>query len=156
MSWANLPWELKERPQWCLAAPPGLYSAKGKEPLSIDPDGRIYMAKSNSPSTWLSWDIAEGWARHLNYHLGYMLHEEDPYTCIDLDVKDVSNSPDKPESWTTREHFEAYASYIRAFDTYTEHSASGKGFHIWVKGKIGKGFRHNGVEVGKKDFIGSF
>lgn len=146
MSWANLPRDLIERPQWCLAAPAGLYSQKGKEPLTVDHTGTIHFAKSNQPSTWLDWENASYWAGQYGYHLGYMLHEDDPFSCIDLDVKDASNEPD-PNKWTTRERYNVYTNAIQAFDSYTEYSASGKGFHIWVRGKIGRGFRHNGIEV---------
>lgn len=146
MSWADIPWELKERAQWCLAAPAGLYSEKGKEPLTVDHTGKLRFAKSNEPSTWVDWETASFWATHYGYHLGYMLNEDDPYTCIDLDVKDATNAPGKPDTWTTREQFDVFVSIINNFESYTERSASGKGFHIWVRGAVGKGFRYRGIE----------
>ncbi len=147
MNWAQIPWELRERPQWCIAAPAGMFSAKGKEPVSLDHNGNLYLADSTSPTTWLEFNAAATYAHNKSWHVGYMLHEEDPYACIDFDVKDAANAPDKPDSWTTREEMETFYSHLRQFDTYTEHSASGKGFHAWVRGKIGRGVRNRGIEV---------
>jgi hypothetical protein len=153
-SWAKLPWELRERAQWCLAAPPGLISPKGKEPLTLSgpshlyiPKAGFYLAKANEPSTWLSFEQAasEAWKR--GWHIGYVLSQDDPFACIDFDIKDPENAPDKPEIWTTREQYEYYLSCIHRFDSYTEQSASGKGFHVWVRGKIGPGARAGGIEV---------
>src|SRR3546814_20953047 len=36
---------------------------------------------------------------------------------------------------------------MQSFDSYTEKSKSGKGFHTWIRGKIGRGYRRDGVEV---------
>lgn len=146
-SWAKLPWELRARPQWCLAAPAGLYSAKGKEPLSFDENGKLAFASTVIPGTWLSFEKAATEAHARGWHIGYMLSEDDPYACIDFDIKDAENAPDKPETHTTREQYEWYLQCIYRFDSYTEHSASRKGFHVWVRGKIGAGVRSNGVEV---------
>jgi len=66
-----------------------------------------------------------------------MLHESDPFACIDLDVKDE----------TTQEHVERFQKIVAAFDSYTERSRSGKGLHVWVEGKIGRGRKRDGVEV---------
>jgi hypothetical protein len=147
MNWLQIPWELRERDQWTIAAPPGMISAKGKEPLTLDDNGRLQLASSTQPGSWMSFEKAATYAHAHGLHVGYMLHEEDPFTCIDFDVKDAANAPDKPESWTTREEMETYYSYLRSFDTYTEWSASGKGFHAWVRGKIGPGVHRRGVEV---------
>lgn len=145
--WDKLPIELRSRPQWLIAAPPGMYSEKGKEPLSIGEDGQLYLAKTTEPSSWLTFDQAAGIAYHNNWHIGYVLNEDDPYACIDFDVKDAENSPDKPHLWTTREQYEFYQQCIYRFDSYTERSAGGKGFHVWVRGKIGRGARSGGIEV---------
>jgi hypothetical protein len=147
MNWAQIPWDLRERDQWCVAAGPGMFSEKGKEPLGVREDGSFYLASSTQPGTWMSFEQAARAASARGLHVGYMLNEDDPFTCVDFDIKDAANAPDKPETWTTREEMETYYSYLRQFDTYTEWSASGKGFHAWVRGKVGHGARRKGVEV---------
>lgn len=99
----------------------------------------------------MSFDQATTYAQAKGWHIGYMLHEDDPFTCIDFDVKDAENAPDKPESWTSREEIETYFTYFRQFDSYSESSASGKGLHVWVKGKVGNGVRRRGIEVYSQD-----
>jgi hypothetical protein len=48
---------------------------------------------------------------------------------------------------TTPDALKRYLSIVEQFDSYTEYSLSGRGFHVWVKGKIGDGKRRDGVEV---------
>jgi hypothetical protein len=54
-----------------------------------------------------------------------------------MDVKDS----------TPQASLDRYQSIIEQFDSYTEHSQSGRGFHVWAIGKIGEGKRRDGVEV---------
>ncbi|PKM01764.1 MAG: hypothetical protein CVV17_06625, partial [Gammaproteobacteria bacterium HGW-Gammaproteobacteria-7] len=74
------------------------------------------------------------------------------FTCIDLDVVDEESQREKgkpvnPDDWTTPEDAARFESIIAGLQSYTERSRSGKGFHIIVKGQIGKGRRRDGVEV---------
>lgn len=124
--WAGIPAELRARNQWALAG-------TDKRPLTTA--GRA--ASSTDPATWTSFDEACSAARSKGLHIGYMLHSSDPFTCIDLDVKDT----------TPEEQIELHERVLATFDSYAEHSRSGRGFHVWVKGKIGKGRRRDGVEV---------
>ena len=73
----NIPQELRDRPQWCVAG-------EDKAPR-IAAHG-LPFAKSNDPATWRTFDEASAFAAHYGMHIGYMLHESDEYTCIDLDV----------------------------------------------------------------------
>jgi RecA-family ATPase len=66
-----------------------------------------------------------------------MLHESDPFTCVDLDVK--SNS--------TAEDLQRFHAIIDSLDSYSERSRSGAGWHVWVKANVGKGRRRDGVEI---------
>ncbi|MDM7930029.1 AAA family ATPase [Blastomonas fulva] len=66
-----------------------------------------------------------------------MLSADDPFACIDLDVK-ASTPP---------EDVQRFEAIIDTMDSYTERSRSGLGFHVWVRGQIGKGRRRDGVEV---------
>ena len=124
--WGSLPAALRDRPQWVLAG-------ADKRPLTAE--GRA--ASSTDPNTWTDFDTACRAAAAKGLHIGYMLHESDPFACIDLDVKDE----------TTQEHVERFQKIVAAFDSYTERSRSGKGLHVWVEGKIGRGRKRDGVEV---------
>ncbi len=126
--WANIPKELRERPQWCLA---------GKDKAPRIPVEGLPFAKSNDPSTWRTFDEVIAFADRHGMHIGYMLHESDEYTCIDLDVKDD----------TTSEQLTRFQKIVDAADSYTEYSRSGRGLHVWVKGKVASGMRRDGVEV---------
>lgn len=157
-AWARLPAELKSLRQWCVAG-------ASKAPLSVDPKGQLYNADVTNPSQWMDFNTAcqlaynnsnletthtysDGRtvsARGLD--IGLVLHEDDPFTCIDLDVKDAENAPAKPQSWTTPEQYDRFYNIMKAFDSYTESSRSGKGLHIWVRGDIGAGARRDGVEI---------
>lgn len=139
-AWARLPAELKYLRQWCVAG-------DNKAPLSVGPDGKIFNASVTQPSQWLDFETAARLAFENNYDIGFVLHESDPYTCIDLDVKDPTNAPDKPEKWTTPEQYDLFYRIMLNFDSYTESSRSGKGLHVWVRGKIGAGVRRDDVEL---------
>lgn len=157
-NWSRIPVELRERPQWAVAA-------ASKAPQARGPDGKLFHVGVTSPSQWmtfeaacaLAWELRDVVTTHTNsagvtttqvgYTIGYILNEADPFTCIDLDVKDAETHPDEPGKWTTNDDFTRYLAIINGMDSYTERSKSTKGIHTWVKGAIGKGFRRDGVEV---------
>lgn len=138
-AWARLPAEMKALPQWCVAG-------HDKTPLAAGPDGKLYGLSVTNPSGWMTFDAACSAAWHHQLYIGFVLQPGDPFTCIDLDVKDVTNEPN-PEKWTTQAQFDHYFAIMSTFDSYTERSRSGKGVHIWVRGNIGRGRRRDGVEV---------
>lgn len=127
-SWDAIPNDLKYVSQWCVSAP-------DKSPYSTSG----YNASVNNPSHWTDWysasTVAASWGAGSG--IGFIITEEDEFTCIDLDVKD-----DTPPERIA--HFE---NIIATFDSYTERSTSGKGYHIWVRGKVGQGARRDGIEV---------
>lgn len=143
--WMRLPVELRERPQWLLAGP----NEKGelKVPVSVDVSGRVCPGSHSDSATWLDFDYAMECAEELNYGIGYVLSADDPFTCVDLDVKDQHNAPGKPDLWTTPEQLQNYAKLIDWLGCYAELSQSGKGVHLWCRGKIGEGVKSRGVEV---------
>ncbi|WAX22397.1 primase/helicase [Pseudomonas phage MiCath] len=143
-AWGRLPAELKALPQWCLAG-------ADKSPLSVDAKGNLYRASVVSPTTWLDFNTACREALERGLKIGFILSEEDPYSCIDLDVKDAQNSPDKPELWTTPEQFDLFYRILQTYDSYSEASQSGKGLHIWVRADIGAGCKRDGVELYSKE-----
>lgn len=130
--WASIPQGLRERPQWCLAAP-------DKTPRKADGS----YASSTNPATWTDFDTACAAARQRGWHVGYVLHEADPFTCIDLDIK-----PDSPPDF-----IQHCTDMIDAFDSYTEHSRSGVGYHIWVEGDVGAGRKGVGEVYSKERFM---
>ena len=124
--WNNIPDELKALPMWAIAGPE-------KAPWQINGQ----RANVIDPSTWTDFYTACKTAEIWGAQIGFILSESDPFTCIDLDVKDT----------TTEEEIARYWKIIQSFDSYAERSKSGKGVHIWVKGDIGHGCRRDGVEV---------
>lgn len=139
MTWNNIPQELKELPQWLLCG-------QDKVPKTIK-DGRLVFASVTNPDTWLSFETACAAATSRGLNIGFVLSENDPYSCIDLDVKDAENCPDHPEKWTDQEQYDLFYRIMKNFASYTETSVSGKGLHIWVRGFIGEGKRRGNVEI---------
>lgn len=131
--WNSIPEELKSMPMWAIAGPEKApYRINGQRANVID------------PSTWTDFYSACSVAQQWGAQIGFVLSEADPFSCIDLDVKDT----------TTQEELDRYWKIIQSFDSYSEYSKSGKGVHIWIKGDIGQGCRRDGVEVySKQRFI---
>lgn len=139
----RLPQEMRDRDQWCVAAPT-------KEPWFFS-DTLQYRADVTNPKSWMSFADAVRFAKRFNAQIGYVLNAADPFTCIDLDVKDASNAPTKPELWTTTERFDMFHKTIDKFASYAERSRSGKGFHIWIRGTVDSGMKQGDVEVYSTD-----
>lgn len=114
----NIPQELRELNQWAFS------DISLKPPFNKIPrnckTGKA--AKSNDRTTWSSFADFEALANP-NYRIGFMLSKQDSYCVIDLDVK-----ADTPEQQI--KYFEAV---VARFNSYTERSTSGRGFHIWLK-----------------------
>lgn len=139
--WAQIPLELRQRPQWCFTCPDA-DPQRGKAPRKAG----NHLASVTSPSEWMTFEQACAAAQKVNGDVGYVLTEDDEFTCIDLDVKDHTNEKDMTK-WTTQEQFDRFWQICQTFDSYVEASRSGKGLHIWVRGKIGAGLRRDGVEL---------
>jgi hypothetical protein len=127
------------RPQWCIS--PALDEDKAPRSINGNP------ASSTNPSTWSSFDAACTAAAERRWHVGYMLHEDDPLTCIDLDVKSAASHPDKPDDWTTPDQLARHDSIVVTMASYTELSRSGVGRHVWVRATTGRGCKRDGVEL---------
>lgn len=141
--WAQIPIELRRRPQWCYTYPGDPDQLRRKAPRK---KGNA-LASDTSPSDWMPFEQACAYAEQVGGEIGYVLTEDDEFTCIDLDVKDATTHPHKPELWTTQEDFNRYWRICQYFDSYTEMSQSGKGLHVWLLGNIGQGCKRDGVEV---------
>lgn len=122
----NIPIELRALPQWVCA---------GADKVPLSP--RTGQAASvTDPATWGTYEEA---IRAGYKHVGFVLASWDPYCIIDLD-----NKPEKP---LTEEQWNRHQKILTAFDSYTERSASGRGYHIIVKGKLLSGVHRDNVEV---------
>lgn len=144
--WGNLPLEMRERIQWVVAEP------VQKIPCYVDGDGQMHKASSTDPRTWMSYNWATYHAHQRGIHIGYVLHKNDPFTCIDFDVIDGDSQTRKgqavdPSKWTKQSEYNEFLEYAYSLATYTEVSVWGKGLHVWVRGKIGEGLRRRGVEI---------
>lgn len=122
----NIPMELRALPQWVCAGPDKVpLSPRTGQPASV-----------TDPNTWATFEEA---VRTGMKHVGFVLAEWDPYTIIDLDNK--PSKPCTPEQWARHQKI------LEAFDSYTERSTSGNGYHIIVKGRIPAGVHRDNVEV---------
>lgn len=122
----NIPIELRALPQWVCA---------GADKIPVSP--RTGQAASvTDPATWGTFEEA---CRTGFKHVGFVLAAWDPYCIIDLD-----NKPEKP---LTEEQWQRHQKILTAFDSYTERSASGRGYHIIIKGKLPAGVHRDNVEV---------
>lgn len=130
----NIPGELRSLPQWVMAdmTPHAETGQPNKFPLNPR-TGQI--AKVTDPSTWGTFEEAIRTGRPV----GFVLASSDPYCIIDLD-----NKPAKP---ATQEQLERHAKILDAFNSYTERSISGYGYHIIVRGNVPTGVHRDNVEV---------
>jgi hypothetical protein len=79
--WHNLPAEMRERRQWMMAGPDK--QGVNKVPVSLDGSPASYT----NPICWSNFETICAEAAKRGYGVGYVIDENDPYTCIDLDIK---------------------------------------------------------------------
>ncbi len=126
---ANIPQELRNRPQWVLWAYRRRKDCWTKVPYR--PGQK--QAKADDPSTWCPFEQVaalgnEDAAMHAQQYdgIGYEFADDDPYTGIDLDdTIDPQTKQLKP--WAQ--------AIVDQLHSYTEVSPSGTGVKIWVKAK---------------------
>jgi len=73
-------------------------------------------------------EALNNWLNNKSNGIGFILTKDDPFLCIDLD-NCVS------EKGRVDNHA---AEIVSKFNSYTELSPSGRGIHIWCKGKLPK------------------
>jgi len=111
-----IPKELQISPQWVLSKPDkNPYQTNGQK------------AKSNEPATWNTFENIFKVFQNGGYNcMGYVLTNGDPFCVIDLDnCRNLETGEIAPEA----------KKIINDLDSYTEISQSGKGVHIFIKGK---------------------
>lgn len=118
----NIPEELRILPQWVGAH-------VNKKP--IDPKTGAPASVVNS-DTWGTFDQAVQCGA---YFIGFVLTKNDPYAIIDIDSPKDNND------------ILVQTRILSAFDSYTELSQSGNGYHIVVKGNTPTGVRRGRIEL---------
>ena len=140
----KLPQELCWTPQWCVAGPDE--NGKFRVPNTVL-GNRLRKADPTDPRSWGDFETALEFAEaNPACGLGFVLSAKDNFVCIDLDIKNAHNETD-PSKWTGPDIIARHHQIIEAFGSYTERSASGQGYHIWLRGNIGRGVRRDSVEV---------
>lgn len=147
--WANIPPELRERAQWCYTDP---NASDGHKKAPRKRGG--YKADKTNPAHWMTFEEASFTAHEVGGEVGFCLSKEDPFTCIDLDVKNADSHPDKPWLWTNQDDLNRHHKIVQVFNSFTEKSTSGRGLHVWLYGAIPMGAHHGPTEVyGSEAFI---
>jgi hypothetical protein len=128
-----IPQDLKDLSQWVGWREETRGGRPTKIPVNVHTGGN---AAVDRPETWAAFAVAIGAAsRNGNKGIGFVLKKVGPYTVIDLDG--VRN----PE---TGEIEQGAMAIVTRLNSYTEISPSGRGVHIWVKGKLPPGRRRKG------------
>jgi hypothetical protein len=133
-----IPQELRALPQWV--------GAQDKIPLRPKDGG---SASVTDPSTWGTFDQAiVGLELNLFTHIGFVFTSDDPYVFIDLDAPKDGQRQLLPQDHPLYiEHQKKCGTWIKAFGSYSEKSASGHGIHIIVKGKLANAMKMPGTEL---------
>lgn len=130
MNFNQIPFEMRQYPQWIVWRYEDVNNKKTKVPYSING----FKASVTNPLTWCNFNdvvSAQGFDG-----IGFVLTENDPFSFIDLDHTDDLEEFKKQQS--------IYNNFI---DTYAELSPSGKGLHIIMKGRLPQGRRRGSVEI---------
>lgn len=130
---ANIPDELKGLDRWVTFSLEERGGTASKVPYV---GGSRQRAKSNDPTTWISFDSALAAAEATGRHLGFAFTPDLPYTFLDFDGVLGANGAIK-----------AYAAIvIDTLDSYAEVSVSGHGVHVITRGKPPEGFTKSGIQ----------
>lgn len=125
----RLPGEVKEERSWVLWR----LEERGGEPTKAPYQANHRRAKSTDPNTWTTFENAVEAFENDDFFdgVGFVFHPDNPYCGADID--DVTE--DQARRWIDR------------FDSYTERSPSGNGFHIICKAVVPKGTNRDEGEL---------
>jgi hypothetical protein len=117
----QIPEELKAEKAWVLWRK----EYRDGKPTKVLYQANHRRADSTAPSTWTTFEDAVEAFEHDDFFdgVGFVFHPDNPYCGADID--DVTE--DEARHW------------IEQFDSYTERSPSGNGFHIICKAVVPKG-----------------
>lgn len=121
--WEKIPQELKLLPQWVAVGP-------NKEPLN---PRTLRTASIGAPDSWGTFEQAVA----VGSPIGFVITKQDPYCMIDIDNK-IEN-PASPQE------IERHNKILCAFESYTERSLSGRGYHIIIKASLPYGIDRDHV-----------
>ncbi len=117
-----LPEELRSLPQWVCwryELEPG---CEKPTKVPVNPHNG-YNASPTNPKHWGTFEQAVSVMHNCN-GIGFVITSNDPYVCLDFD------------STNDKEILELQNKIYNSFESYSEISPSGKGCHIWIKGKV--------------------
>jgi putative DNA primase/helicase len=125
----QIPEELKAEKAWVLWR----REYRDGKPTKVLYQANHRRADSTAPSTWTTFEDAVEAFEHDDFFdgVGFVFHPDNPYCGADID--DVTE--DEARHW------------IEQFDSYTELSPSGNGFHIICKAKVPKGTNRDEGEL---------
>src|SRR5215208_5211540 len=111
---------------WCYVVRKGKLT---KEPYQTD----RRLAKTNTPQTWTTFErVVEAYERDDFFDgIGFVFHDGNPFAGADMD----NVTENQAQGW------------IERFDSYTERSPSGDGFHIICRAKLSKGTKRTEGEL---------
>lgn len=140
----NIPLEMRQLPSWVVWRFEDTGRPKPtKVPYNVRTQGK---ASSTDPNTWATFDECVSAFNQFQGNgidgIGFVLSENDPYCIIDGDDPTSIENPMQRDAMT-----KVLMRIVNEFDSYTEISPSGKGFHIITKGKTIAGRRRGKVEV---------
>jgi hypothetical protein len=125
----QIPEELRTEPSWVLWRK----EYRDGRPTKVLYQTNHRQASSTAPGTWTTFEEAleVSLQDHFFDGIGFVFHPDNPYCGADID--DVTE--DEARRW------------IERFDSYTERSPSGNGFHIICKAKVQKGTNRDEGEL---------
>ena len=126
----RIPDELQSLPQWVNWRP----DADSKVPLNPQ---TLRNAGVTWPETWGDFQLAREVAVEQSTGMGFVLTQEDPYTCVDLD--DCVGPRGQIDS-RTREILDLLSGWV-------ELSPSNTGLHIWIRNDEPVSRRVRGLEI---------
>ena len=129
----NMPSELKGLPQWVNWKITERDGRMTKPPFQINGA----LAKSDDPLTWSNFDDAQRAAHHFD-GVGVVVTDNDDNVFLDFDKCrcPAFDGLDKEISGGLNMVSPEVAEYIRRLNSYTELSPSGKGLHVFLKGRL--------------------
>lgn len=130
--WHNIPQELRERNQWCVAQYPQKVPHRivGGKAFPVDVRDLSLLHSYEDAYAFCVANASEAW------RLGFALSESDPYVCIDVDYDSLDDDSKA-----------RIGGIVFGFNSFTEHSTSNRGCHVWIRGSVADGSRAAGIEV---------
>lgn len=137
----DMPWQLKKLRRWCftgtehdggMAKAPFAYVDGKFVPISVTSDHNKLVSYE---------ELLPLLQQHPERGFGFVLTQGDGFTVADIDIGD-----DTPVEAT-----EQWWKAVESYQTYTEASRSGGGYHLWFGGEIDGSYKRGGLELYSKE-----